>query len=208
MGRVRAATVVRRVLDLPGGFDAYQRVVGASRSKRTFMETFVRLRSGERVLDIGCGTGALCEYVPPGVFYLGVDVDEDYVEAARARYSPRCEFVCADAAGFRAEEHGRFDVAIAYGVLHHLDEHQAGEIIRMARAAVGRSGRVAVCEPVRTPDQGRLEAFIMRHDRGKFIRTKDEYVRLVAESFGQVDAEVVERTYRIPFTVAVLEARP
>ena len=123
----------RSVLDLPKGFDLYQRLVGAPGSKRRFVEEFARPRSGDRVLDLGSGTGALLSYMPQGVTYVGVDVDEGYVAAARERYGGRAEFVHADATAYEPE--GDFDLAVAYGVLHHLDDDQARGLLRAARSA-------------------------------------------------------------------------
>ena len=44
-----------------------------------------------RVLDFGCGSGALAEFVPSGQ-YLGVDKDEHSLQQARARF-PKHRFV-------------------------------------------------------------------------------------------------------------------
>lgn len=187
------------VLDLPAGFDLYQRLVGAPRSKRTFVAEFARPRAGDRVLELGCGTGALLALMPAGVDYLGVDLDERYVEAARARYGGRAEFVHADAATYRPDR--EFDLAVAYGVLHHLDDAQARGLLGAARAA----RRFAAAEPCPTPRAGPFESFLMRHDRGRFVRREEEYVRLAREVFERVESSLVEGTYRIPYTLVLLD---
>ena len=38
------------------------------------------------ILDYGCGYGALAEHLPDGCAYLGYDISEEMVRAARARY--------------------------------------------------------------------------------------------------------------------------
>lgn len=187
------------VLELPHGFDLYQRLVGAPASKRRFVEGFVRARAGDRILDLGCGTGALFAYLPDDVEYVGVDVDPGYVEAARKRYAGRATFVVADATAYRPDD--AFDVAIAYGVLHHLEDAQAVRLLHVARSA----RRFVAAEPCLTRDAVALEAFLMRHDRGKHIRSEDEYVRIAGEVFDRVDSRLVAGTYRIPFTLAILD---
>ena len=190
-----------RLLELPRGFDLYQRLVGAPSSKRRFVADFVAPRPGERVLDLGCATGALFGYMPDGVEYVGIDVEPVYIEAARKRYGGRATFVAADATRYRPD--GAFDVAIAYGFLHHLDDEQVRRLLRVARAA----RRFVAAEPCPTPSAGLLESFLMRHDRGKHVRTDAAYVSLVSEVFDRVESHLVLGTYRIPYTLAIVDAR-
>jgi cyclopropane fatty-acyl-phospholipid synthase-like methyltransferase len=207
--RARSVTLKlpQRVLELPRGFDLYQRVVGAPGAKRRFIEEFVRPRAGERVLDVGCGTGALCSYMPRGVEYVGVDVDARYVETARERYLGRGEFVCADIADLPETDVGSFDVAIAFGVVHHLADEQVRTALAVVRALLRPGGRLLASEPCLTDAAGRAERFLMEHDRGRFIRAVDDYVALAESAFPRVSARVVPGTYRIPFSVVVLEGR-
>ena len=200
-----AEALLHRILDAPRGFDVWQSAVGAPGSKRRFVAEHVRPQAGERVLDIGCGTGALLEYMPTGVSYVGVDVDQGYIDAARARFGDRGAFVCADFTTFDPQE--PFDVAIAYGVFHHLDDAQAPAGFDVATRALAPGRRLVIAEPCRTREQGAFERFLMRHDRGKFIRTEDEYARLARTAFPEVTTRLAAGTYRIPFTLVVLEAR-
>src|SRR5437879_5875369 len=88
--------IAKRLPELPGGFDLWPRPAGAPESKRRFVSEHVRARSHDRVLDLGCGTGALLRHLPATVAYLGVDLDPSYVERALQRRRGRAEFVCAD----------------------------------------------------------------------------------------------------------------
>lgn len=189
------------VLDFARGFELYQALVGAPRSKRRFVEDFVRPKAGDRVLDLGCGTGALLGFMPAGVEYVGVDVDERYIAAARKRYGTRATFVCADGTSYRRE--GAYDLAVAYGVLHHLDDEQARSLLEVASGA----SRFVAGEPCRSPASGALERWLMAHDRGRFIRDEEAYLGLARTAFPQVSAELVPGTYRIPFTLVVLDCR-
>ncbi len=187
------------LLELPAGFDLYQRLVGAPGSKKRFVEEFARPEPGESVLDLGCGTGALFGLMPDGVDYVGVDLDARYVAAARARHGDRAEFVHSDATAYAP---GReFDLAVAYGVLHHLDDDGARGLLRAARGA----RRFVAAEPCPTARSGALERFLMRHDRGRFVREEREYVRLAREVFERVESRLVPGTYRIPYTLVVLD---
>ena len=201
------AQVLRKVLEAPRAFDAYQRLVGGHESKRRFVEEYVRATPGDSVLDIGCGTGALRTLMPQRLTYLGVEIDSSYVELARSRLGDDGEIVCADIGSFEMPPGREFDLAIAYGVFHHLDDRTAAHAVDIAAAALAEAGRFVISEPCWVPAQGAFERLLMRLDRGRFVRTIDGYVALVRSRFGRVDTHVVRDTYRVPYTMVVVEAR-
>ena len=189
------------VLDLARGFELYQGLVGASRSKRRFVEGFVRPQAGDRVLDLGCGTGALLGFMPEGVEYVGVDVDERYIAAARKRYGTRAEFVCAD--GRATNPRARTTSPLPTASSTTSNDAQARSLLDVATAA----SRFVAAEPCTAPGSDALERWVMAHDRGRFIRNEEVYLDLVRTAFPQVSAELVPGTYRIPFTLVVLDGR-
>jgi 2-polyprenyl-3-methyl-5-hydroxy-6-metoxy-1,4-benzoquinol methylase len=66
-----------------------------------------------RVLDFGCGSGGLADFVRPE-FYLGIDVDEISIQSARRNYPLHkfSENIPADA--------GKFDTIVALAVIEHV----------------------------------------------------------------------------------------
>jgi len=82
-----------------------------------------RVRSGERVLDLGCGIGALAYDVAceTEASVVGLDLSPDNVAIARQRYThPRIEYRVGDA---RLDLDGQhFDVVILSNLLEHLPE--------------------------------------------------------------------------------------
>jgi SAM-dependent methyltransferase len=198
--------IAKRLLEVPGGFDLWQRIVGAPESKRRFVSEHVRARSSDRVLDLGCGTGALLEHLPATVAYVGVDLDPGYVKSARQRHGDRGEFVCADISEY--EPTREFDLVIAYGVLHHLDDLQLERTLAIARAALATGGgRAVFAEPCRTTGQGRVERFLIDNDRGRYVRPVDDYVAAARKQFAEVAADIVTGTYRVPYSMVMLEGR-
>src|SRR5207244_8022219 len=124
----------RRLLDLPIVFRWLYAVVG-SREWRIFAEEYVRARPGDRILDIGCGPADVVAVLPRGIEYTGVDVNERYVRAAERRFAARGRFFCrALDRGLVAElGPGRFDIVVAHGLVHHLDDGEAAEFFALAR---------------------------------------------------------------------------
>jgi SAM-dependent methyltransferase len=102
------------------------------------------VREGQRVLDVGCGPGALtAELVrrlePSGV--AAVDPSESFVAAARSRY-PGVDVQRASAEDLPFPDHS-FDAALAQLVVHFMSDPIAGlkEMARVTR----QGGVVAAC---------------------------------------------------------------
>ncbi len=73
-------------------------------------------RSGERILDVGCGTGQLtAEIAKFGADVIGLDSSEEMLRQARTNY-PELTFVLADAAAFRFAQ--PFDAIFSNAALH------------------------------------------------------------------------------------------
>lgn len=85
-----------------------------------------RISPGERVLDLGCGIGAVAYDVAEqaGAYVVGVDLDADAIAEAHQRHAhSRVAYCVGDASqGFLA---GSFDVIILSNVLEHLPERPA-----------------------------------------------------------------------------------
>ena len=85
-----------------------------------------RIHAGERVLDIGCGMGAVAYDVAEkaGAHVVGIDLSADNIALARERYAhPRVEYRVGDA--LQELPDGPFDVVILSNVLEHLPERPA-----------------------------------------------------------------------------------
>ncbi len=85
-----------------------------------------RVRPGERVLDIGCGLGAVAYDVAKrkGAHVVGIDLDANSIALACERYAhPNVEYIEGDVMEDLPD--GAFDVVILSNVLEHLPERPA-----------------------------------------------------------------------------------
>ncbi len=113
-------------------FDARVRIyelfdVSAERLPR-WMFPRMRLREGERVLEVGCGTGNLwrdnADRIPDGLALTLTDLSPGMLEQARARLAglaPAPEFRIADAQSLPFGD-ASFDAAIASHMLYHVPD--------------------------------------------------------------------------------------
>ena len=119
------------------------------------------LRGDERVLDVGCGTGALAYAIAPLVGQVvGVDSSEEYLAAAREDAPDNCTFVPGDGEAL-SFDYGDFDLVGCLRVLHHVarPELVVSEIVRVTRPG----GRILIADqlgdvdPMRSLELDRFE---------------------------------------------------
>jgi SAM-dependent methyltransferase len=94
-------------------------------------------RAGERVLDLGCGTGHLtAQIAEAGAEVIGLDSSPEMIDEARRLY-PGLPFEVGDARDFRFDE--PFDAVFSNAVLHWVKPPE--EAIACVRRALKRGGR-------------------------------------------------------------------
>ena len=94
-------------------------------------------KAGERILDLGCGTGALtAEIASRGAEVLGVDGSEEMVSRARERF-PALRFEVLDARQLRFD--AEFDAVFSNAVLHWIPESE--QVIAGIARALKPGGR-------------------------------------------------------------------
>jgi trans-aconitate methyltransferase len=94
-------------------------------------------QKGEKILDIGCGTGELTnEIAGKCKKVIGLDNSEDMIQTAKQKY-PELEFLCADAKDFKLDL--IFDAVFSNAVLHWLPE--AEKVILTINAHLKTGGR-------------------------------------------------------------------
>jgi SAM-dependent methyltransferase len=194
---------LRSMLALPAAYRLFGRLVGGG-GREAFVRDYLRPRPGDRVLDLGCGPGDLLAHLPD-CDYVGVDLDPNYVAAAKARYGDRGSFRCEPAEAVAEFEPASFDLVVMTGLLHHLDDAQAAAVLRVARTALRPGGRLVTLDGCFVPGQTRFARWMLRRDRGKFVRDLPAYRALAEAVFPVVVPAVRHDLIRVPYTHLILD---
>lgn len=192
-------------LKVPFIYDAFQAAVGATALRRRLIQNHVRPKTNDKVIDIGCGSAPALQWLPE-VEYIGLDINPDCIALARRTYGSRGTFIVGDPQSVRGDSRFKSaDIVIAIGVLHHLDDQEAEQCIQFAYDGLNATGRFVCHEPCWIPNQGAFSKYIMSSDRGRNIRTEQQYRQLAAKAFKKVDTWVDMKPLRIPYVTVVLE---
>lgn len=94
-------------------------------------------KAGERILDLGCGTGQLTEKIAQsGAFVQGIDSSLSMISTAKVNY-PQINFDTADARNFQVES--PLDAVFSNAVLHWIKQPDA--VINCVEKALKPGGR-------------------------------------------------------------------
>lgn len=157
------------------------------------------------IMDIGCGPADILEFLP-NTNYWGFDISEDYILHAQKKFGIRGNFQCKQIQLSDLTDLPPFDVVLAIGLLHHLDDFTATAIIQLASMALKTNGRLITVDPCFAPSQNPIARFLIRNDRGQNVRDRDGYNALAKKAFSSIKVEVRHQSW-IPYTLCIMDCR-
>ncbi len=167
--------------------------------RRTIRE-YLPDSNNQRVLDIACGPGAFSELFTADV-YVGVDINRRYIEYAQRQYKGTFHVMDARHVEFSEDS---FDGVLVLGLLHHLNDDDALEVLKGVARVLKPSGRVLIIEDI--PSESRLNVvghLLHRIENGHFIRSAEEY-RTLLGAYLKKQSEQVFRSGFCDYYMAVL----
>lgn len=132
------------------------------------------------VLDIGCGTGDALTYLSGFGRYVGADIDPVAIASATERHGnhPNVEFWCklvskADVAAVQPS------VVVLAGLLHHLSDQDAIEVLQLACTAPSVRRAVTLDIVYLDGREHLISNAFAALDRGRHCRRREQYRALV-----------------------------
>jgi SAM-dependent methyltransferase len=193
---------VYSILRHPRLYTTFQRFIFRRDTRRILVEDYIQPQQGDRVLDIGCGPASMLSYLGD-VNYTGLDLEPKFIKMAHDRYGDRATFIEARVQELAKKIDSEFDIAIANGVLHHLDDGEARELFRATSQLLKTGGRLIAADGVFLPRQNFIARMILSLDRGKSVRTEEGYLALAGPFLQHVRTEVRSDFMRIPYDACV-----
>jgi SAM-dependent methyltransferase len=196
--------LITRLLEGAWTYKVSQSLWYRTGQQQRYVREYVRPCAGDRILDIGCGPAVLLQYMPR-VDYLGFDPNADYIRDARRSFGDRGRFECGYLKSLEDVGPGSFDIVMANGVLHHLSDAEASELVSLASQALKPGGRMVTRDGCYEEGQSPLVRLLLENDRGHHVRALPAYEQLLKARFEIRKAEIRHDMLRLPYSLLIFE---
>ena len=197
---------IRKILSFPAVYSTFRNLAGDDAVRQSYADQFIRASVGKRVLDIGCGTGDILKFLP-AVDYRGFDISADYIASAKKKFGDRGHFFCQSIEDSIDIPPSSFDIVLAHGVLHHLNDAEAIKLFSTAYSALKPGGRLVTFDGCFVEDQSFLARFLVSLDRGRFVRDQSGYEVLAKTCPFEIKVSIRHNLIRLPYTHIIMECR-
>jgi SAM-dependent methyltransferase len=192
---------LRSVLAFPGVYRLFSMLVGNKAYEEWFIKNVLGLRKGQKLVDVGCGPAQILDRLP-GVEYVGLDISDAYIQAARIKFKARggTNFLSGSVENWTLNPLTyAADIVLANGVLHHVDDDEAKKILEFAYRVLKDNGRFIFYEPCYLVWQSGISTYFMSRDRGQNIRTEQQWKDLASSIFPLVSTNIVTGVNRLAY---------
>jgi ubiquinone/menaquinone biosynthesis C-methylase UbiE len=183
-----SGTAIGHRLGGPRLYDAFANVFFLGRRRATFEALIAAagVRPGQRVLDVGCGTGyfarLLADAVGPEGTVVGVDPSPEMIAYASRNASdfPNCQFRVGEAESLRfPAEH--FDVVVSSLVMHHVSEASRVPALSEMRRVLRPGGTLLVAD-AQMPRHSGWRLLMVMTGHGQMNRMAPDLESLAAQA--------------------------
>lgn len=195
----------RSILSHPIVYQTYQRIVGIDIAFKRYIREIIQPGANARILDIGCGEGYILNFLPPDVTYVGYDLSASYIRYAREKFGSRGTFINERVSEMTMDSHASFDIVLATGLLHHLNEEEGQELFRVGASCLRPGGQMFTYDNAFFKGQSLLARYISSKDRGQHVRYPEQYRQIGLSAFNKIDIIVKHNMIRIPQTICILK---
>jgi SAM-dependent methyltransferase len=198
-------TGIRSTLSVPFIYESFQKLMGTDALRRFIISKYVTPYAVDTFLDIGCGPAEILSFMGE-VDYYGFDISQSYIDSASKRYGDRGHFYARYFTADDLVELPEMDIAMMFGVLHHLDDDVAEQVIQLTSKVLKPGGRLVTVDPVFVQGQHPIARFLVSKDRGQNVRTPEAYKALVQDVFTDVQVDIRHKSVP-PYTHCIMECR-
>jgi len=188
---------INQILKYPILYRLYQKSVRKSYSEYDLLKyIFLKIQKNNiKMLDICCGDSFILDHVNSFITnYMGLDYSEKYIQYSRSKWH-NYSFLKVDLRkNISIDEIKEFQPNFIFmnGAIHHLDDQIIKNILSILNNLSFKY--FLSVDPVKDKNAF-LNRLMIKYDRGKFIRSKEDYQKLLKP----FDQFVIDDFYKMSF---------
>ncbi len=139
------------VINYPRAYEVLAEIGFAGRRRRVFsrLAALTGIRQGERILDVGCGTGYLTRLLAPlagpAGQVTGIDPSAPMLDHARERAPHNCSYQVGEGQALPFPD-ASFDVLVSTVAVHHMPSSARGLAVQEMFRVLRPGGRLLIAE--------------------------------------------------------------
>lgn len=195
--------MINFVLKFPNIYRLYQKFVRGKRNEYSFINYIIEdiaKKRTLRMLDLCSGDSYILEYSSKYINnYMGVDNNDLYLKKCVKTWK-KYTFLNSDISNFNnLEVFKKFNPNFIFmmGALHHFDNYTVRRITSIIKKNFPKSIFLSV-DPVRY-NNGFLNNLMIYFDRGKFIRNKNQYNKLIKNYKSYITDDFYKMSFKYIF---------
>ena len=192
-------------MEAPLVYNWFQHGISRAETPIWFANQVLQPRSGQRILDIGCGTAMVLKHLS-GCDYVGIDHNPEYINRARENFGTKGKFHCIDINDAKFKEFGTFDTVLLLGVLHHLNNDEVKQLVKVIPAAMKPTGTLVTFDCALKRGQHPVARLLAKIDRGRYARSVEHYRSLIEPTFTVQEEIIRHDLLKVPYTHAIFRA--
>lgn len=182
----------RNILKIPYMYLLLQKTVCPDSYRKRFVTEYIRPFDGCKILDIGCGPADILRFIEGiDIDYTGFDMSDEYINSAKTKFIDKnVHLYCANITYDVINDlklKNNFDIILGLNLIHHLNDMEAVTFFEICHLLLKENGRLVTCDGAKKENDHFLSKWMLNHDRGKYIRTGEEYQNIANSIFADVE---------------------
>lgn len=167
----------------PTAWRIFQFFIGGVIDKRKF--AIMHYQGEKRVLEVGCSLGNVSSVFTqyPEIEFTGVDIDPVVITYSQKSFKnfSNFSFICADLRDY-AKLGKKFDLILFPGILHHVDDQLAIELLESATTMLAKDAPLIVIDPVLPEKSDPLfHHLFLKLEQGQYLRYHEQMITLLGK---------------------------
>ena len=192
------SSTLYNLINNPYVYKFIQKMMSGTSLRKKIIKVNIK-KKNLNILDIGCGPAEIIDHIPECKYY-GYDIDKRSISYAKKKYSNKnYHFFCKKFESKEIKKLPKFDFVILFGILHHLNNSQAKNILALCKKRMKKNSKLLTEDPIFIKNQNFIAKFLISKDRGKNVREKKGYLNLLNTQFKKLKFKTLHQPF-IPYT--------